>query len=173
MRDPVSRVLINPGGTDPHDIAGLSLDALTESNLDLEIDVALFPSAPHLARLQSRRSERIVVHDPAKNMAALMKDADFAIGAAGGSALERCCVGLPSLLIVTAENQRLNAATLAEAGAAMIVGDAGQVTIRELSEAICTLANDDPLRYGMASASAALCDGLGVRRVIERIERHL
>jgi len=35
-----------------------------------------------------------------------MADSDLAIGAAGSTSWERCCLGLPTLLIVLAENQR-------------------------------------------------------------------
>jgi spore coat polysaccharide biosynthesis predicted glycosyltransferase SpsG len=35
-----------------------------------------------------------------------MYDADLAIGAAGSSVWERCCLGLPQVLMVTADNQR-------------------------------------------------------------------
>ena len=49
-------------------------------------------------------------------MAALMADCDFAIGAAGSTTWERCCLGLPSALIAIAENQEFALSILANAG---------------------------------------------------------
>ena len=42
------------------------------------------------------------------NMAELMANSDLAIGAAGSTIWERFCLGLPSILIVIAENQEAN-----------------------------------------------------------------
>jgi spore coat polysaccharide biosynthesis predicted glycosyltransferase SpsG len=53
------------------------------------------------------------------NMAQLMADSDLAIGAAGSTSWERCCLGLPTIQVVLAENQKLIAQALVNAGAAM------------------------------------------------------
>lgn len=165
----VFRVLISPGGTDPADVAGLALDALVDQPT-LMADLALLPSAPHLARLRKRVAPNIHFHVPARDMAALMVEADIAIGAPGGSAWERCCLGLPTLLVITAENQRLNAKRLEEAGAALIVGEARQVTTERLRQDIIDLVSDASLRRRMAEAAAALCDGKGVGRALAAIK---
>ncbi|WP_222115807.1 hypothetical protein [Chromobacterium vaccinii] len=57
------------------------------------------------------------------NMAELIADHDLAIGAAGGSAWERCCLGLPCLLFIQAENQRQGTEALQAAGAAYILSN--------------------------------------------------
>ncbi len=43
-------------------------------------------------------------------MAQLMADSDLAIGAAGATSWERCCLGLPTVMVVLADNQRYAAA---------------------------------------------------------------
>lgn len=40
-------------------------------------------------------------------MAQLIYEADLAIGAAGSSVWERCCLGLPQVLMLTADNQKI------------------------------------------------------------------
>ena len=55
-----------------------------------------------------RTDVRVNVSD----MASLMADTDLAIGAAGSTSWERCCLGLPVLMVVLAENQREAAASL-------------------------------------------------------------
>lgn len=167
---PAARVLISPGGTDPTNVAGLALDALAGIELSLAVDVALLPSAPHLAHVRERAGPGVLLRVPAHDMAALMVEADLAIGAPGGSAWERCCLGLPTLLVITAANQRLNATRLAEAGAADVVGEAGQVSAETLRMVLAALVGDATRRRGMAEAAASLCDGEGARRALAAIK---
>lgn len=112
-----------------------------------------------------RLDTRVVVN--ANNMAELMSRADLAIGAAGGSAWERCCLGLPSLLVVMADNQRPGAEALERAGASLSLGwpDAIEETLpRAMREVFA------PGRlFEMSQNSAAICDGLGVQRVVEAL----
>jgi len=54
----------------------------------------------------------------ANNMAQLMASSDLAIGAAGSTSWERCCLGLPTLMMIIADNQRKVAGYLMSAGAA-------------------------------------------------------
>lgn len=166
---PVSRILISPGGTDPADVTGVALAALAGVEPSLVADVALLPSAPHLASVRERAGPGVHLHAPARNMAALMVEADLAIGAPGGGAWERCCLGLPTLLVITAENQRLNGARLEEAGAAVVVGEAGKVYAATLGAALTALVGDAARRRRMAEAAASLCDGAGVSRVLAAI----
>ena len=102
-------------------------------------------------------------------MASLMTEADFAIGAAGGTSWERCCLGLPTLVVVTADNQRDIARSLAAAGAIDLVGDAGTVAVEALADRIAALCDDAPRRHTMAQAAASICDGQGVARVVDAL----
>jgi UDP-2,4-diacetamido-2,4,6-trideoxy-beta-L-altropyranose hydrolase len=117
-------LLITMGGVDKDNATGAVLAALDDCNLptDLRITVVLGPHAPWLAQVQARaaamsRPTRVLAG--VSNMARLMADADLAIGAAGSTSWERCCLGLPTILLVLAENQRLIAQSLAQAGLAV------------------------------------------------------
>jgi RimJ/RimL family protein N-acetyltransferase len=97
--------------------------------------------------------------DPGE-MARLMRDADLSIGAGGTTSWERCCLGLPSIALILAENQRASATALTEAGAVIAVEqveDVGPV-LRKLLE--------QPDRLSQMSAAAfAITDGRGAERV--------
>jgi spore coat polysaccharide biosynthesis predicted glycosyltransferase SpsG len=54
-------------------------------------------------------------------MAQLMVDSDLCIGAAGSTSWERCCLGLPTLMVVLAANQQDAAIALSEVGAAKCI----------------------------------------------------
>ena len=106
-------------------------------------------------------------------MASLMVEADFAVGAVGTTSWERCCLGLPTLAVTTADNQRQIARSLAVAGAVEVVGDAGEVTADALAARIAALSDDPSRRRAMAHAAAALCDGQGAARVVGVLTRKI
>jgi len=54
-------------------------------------------------------------------MAEIMTNADLAIGAAGATTWERCCLGLPSIMIVLADNQKGIAGFLKKQKAAIVI----------------------------------------------------
>jgi UDP-2,4-diacetamido-2,4,6-trideoxy-beta-L-altropyranose hydrolase len=113
------------------------------------------------------RDPRLTLHVDTPHMARLTAEADAAIGAAGSSVWERCTLGLPSAMVVLAENQRPAAQTLAERGAALVL-DAGQPDFEAaLDRALMRLLTDAGLRRELAARSAEICDGLGAPRVAE------
>ena len=104
-------------------------------------------------------------------MAALTAEANLALGAAGTSAWERCCVGLPTIVLVVADNQRHGAQALQAAGAALSLEpparDADLATA--LDAALVRLLQPSALA-AMSQAAAALIDGQGVARVVAAME---
>ena len=167
--EPVGRVLVSLGLTDLDGITGRVVERLRPKVSDVGIDVVLgaeAPSLPSLAKI-ARRDTRMVLHVDSPHMARLTAEADIAIGAAGSSTWERCTLGLPTLMVVLAENQRAAAAALAERGAALILDIADPAFDAAFDRALMRLTTDAGLRRQLATASAELCDGLGAPRVAE------
>jgi spore coat polysaccharide biosynthesis predicted glycosyltransferase SpsG len=98
-----------------------------------------------------------------------MQDADLAIGAGGMTSWERCCLGLPTLVIVTAENQGRIVTELARAGAVISLGHASSVHAGTIAAALVALAGDAGRLRDMSASAASLCDGAGVSRVLEAL----
>jgi UDP-2,4-diacetamido-2,4,6-trideoxy-beta-L-altropyranose hydrolase len=167
--EPVGRVLVSLGLTDVDGITGRVVERLRPKVSDVGIDVVLGAEAPSLGSLAkiARRDTRIALHIDTPHMARLTAEADIGIGAAGSSTWERCTVGLPSLMLVLAENQRAAAQTLAERDAALVVdADAPDFDDR-FDRALMRMTTDANLRRQLATASAEICDGLGGPRVAE------
>lgn len=164
----VRRVQVSMGGTDPNDATSVALAGIAESGLDVEVDVVLGRAAPNLSavrQLASTLPQHVTVHVDVANMAKLMTEADVAIGAAGSSSWERCCLGLPSIVVPVARNQAANAAALAGAEAAVVLPGEGRAREKSIARALKRLAADDDARAAMSRAATRLCDGLGARRV--------
>jgi spore coat polysaccharide biosynthesis predicted glycosyltransferase SpsG len=105
------------------------------------------------------------------NMAQLMADSDLAIGAAGGSSWERCCLGLPTLSVVLAENQRNGAAALEQSGSVKLLGSVNDIPYN-LQSMLNSLVTSDATSQ-LSKKSCLVADGQGASRVKDALsERH-
>ncbi|WP_254434767.1 UDP-2,4-diacetamido-2,4,6-trideoxy-beta-L-altropyranose hydrolase [Magnetospirillum sp. UT-4] len=162
-RGVLKRVLVAFGGTDPGNATGLALAGIAASGLDLAVDVVLGQAAPHLEAVRASLPANATLHVGTARMAELMLDADLAIGAGGSSAWERCCLGLPALMMVIADNQRAVTAALERAGAALALGDAASLSAAAVADALGHL--DAGGLATMAAAGFGICDGMGAGRL--------
>lgn len=164
---PVRRILLNFGGTDAWPLYELTLDTIRDV-LGGEIEIVIVtarglpPESVLEQRIRADSHLRHYVNVPA--MADLMADADLAIGAGGNSAWERACLGLPSLMIAIADNQRDLVADLAKAGAAIGI-DAGTSLDSALRRALADLAADPAKLPRMSENATRLVDGKGAQRL--------
>lgn len=168
---PVQRLLVALGLTDVGGITARVVERLQRFGADLVFDVVVGGSASSLAslRVMAAADPRIRLHVDARDMADLTAAADIGIGAAGSTTWERCILGLPSVLLVLAENQRPAAEALGSRGAALVVDAADVRCNAALDDAVARLISDDVLRWTVSRASATLCDGLGAERVAEAL----
>lgn len=70
------------------------------------------------------------------NIAELMSQADLAIGAGGTATWERCYLGLPTIVISVAENQRQLALDAHKIGIIKYLGSSDNVSVNDIFEAI-------------------------------------
>ena len=160
------RILISMGATDPGNATVKVLAALAAAHRDLEVDVVLGAGAPHGRAVKAAVGERGRLHIDPIDMPRLVAEADIAIGAAGSSCFERACLGLPSIIVVLADNQIDLAEAFARAGAARTVTDADLREPAALGRIIAALVEDDEGRSEMAIACAKLADGRGPLRFL-------
>jgi UDP-2,4-diacetamido-2,4,6-trideoxy-beta-L-altropyranose hydrolase len=167
-QEPVRRVLVSIGSADRFGITQRSLDAIGSLDAGLEVDVVLGASSPNLDAVRAmiadyRGTARL--HVDTRDMARLMSEADIAVGAAGTTSWERCCLGLPSVAIAVADNQSLNIEVLTRSGAAVCFADSDGATTQAIADALRRLLERDDERRAMSAAAAALCDGWGAPRL--------
>jgi UDP-2,4-diacetamido-2,4,6-trideoxy-beta-L-altropyranose hydrolase len=160
------RILVSMGTMDPEGLTARIVEEVLAVAPECAIDVVLGPQAASLARVRdtAMRHTKVLLHMNTERMAELMRDADLAIGAAGMTSWERCCLGLPSVALVLAENQRNGASTLDAAGAVIAVDRASAV-----APAVGKLLGDPEQSARMSAACFAIADGSGAARVLEDI----
>jgi len=155
------------GSSDPGNVTEIVLDAIMQSKIGSTVDVVLSANAPSLDNIR-RRLETIpsgLLHVETQDMAKLMSRADIAIGAGGTTSWERCCVGLPSLVITTASNQELIARNLELAGAVLKLGESTDLQPSSIANSIKNLNNNPAHLRSMSMKARAACDGLGLSRL--------
>lgn len=167
IRGTIGRILVTLGTMDSDNVTTAVLHALrgcVEPGAVI-IDVVLGRNAPHLEEVQAVVSDMPVettLHVDTPRMASLMAHADLAIGAAGTTSWERCTLGLPTLALVLAENQRFIANSLADSGAVMLMDSVEQLPTR-----LWTLMTQPGKLVDMSVQAREICDGQGAARVAE------
>lgn len=168
QRTELRQLLISLGGVDKDNVTGDVLDALEISSLpdSLTVTVVLGQQNPWHEKIQQQSASsrfKVRVKQGVSNMAELMSQADVAIGAAGSTSWERCCLGVPTIMLVLAENQRGIAQSLAEEGVAILT------EVSQLHEAFSLVTNGE-LRLAMSSKAAELNDGSGVSDIVNKLQ---
>jgi UDP-2,4-diacetamido-2,4,6-trideoxy-beta-L-altropyranose hydrolase len=156
------------GGSDPTGETDKILRAAT--NLEqLDVDVVVGPGArldPQLAGAVRSLSHVRLHRAPSQaDLAELVAAADLALGAGGVMLWERLYLGVPSLVVATAENQLAQIDKVVAAGAVRFLGDHSGVTAEDLVAAIADLAADEVARALLSERGRTLVDGRGALRL--------
>lgn len=170
----LQQLLITMGGVDKDNATGAVLTALQFCELpaDCRIIVVVGATAPWLAKVRQQAEQlpwatevRVNVSD----MAQLMADSDLAIGAAGATSWERCCLGLPTIMVVLAENQQQVARGLEQAGSVYAVQSPKQI-LASLPALLKPLLSSSVQLSVMSQAAAAIANGNGIATIIQHLE---
>ena len=164
----LERILVSMGGVDKDNATGRVLEALCDCTLpaNLEIDVVMGGNAPWLQAVKDRADGMpwpTQVSVDVSDMAQRMVESDLAIGAAGSTSWERCCLGLPTVSLITAENQRNSAVALERIGAIRTA----EITIERnnISLEIQRFVDSPELLERTSILASEITDGFGRERV--------
>lgn len=170
-RPALRELLITMGGVDKDNATGQVLQALRTCPLpaDCRITVVMGGTAPWLDEVRKQAQHmpwptRVLVG--VSDMAQLMADSDLAIGAAGATSWERCCLGLPTAMMVLAENQRYAASLLEVAGAVRTLLFEPTL-VQQLSNLILEATDASDCLKNIASAASQITDAQGCSRVTD------
>lgn len=164
----IKRVLVFFGAVDSTNETAKALQAVAGiSDRHFAVDVVVGGGNPHKEQIQNLCAAHVGFHYHCQvdNMAALMAAADLAIGAGGATTLERCALGLPSLVIAVAVNQELLCDYLAKRGIIIYLGLSDSVDATKIRKNISTMINDKKTFFSIQELSKNTIDCLGRDRV--------
>jgi spore coat polysaccharide biosynthesis predicted glycosyltransferase SpsG len=157
-------VLVSTGATDLDGIAGRVSDELLERDRSVEVVRVIGPDVRGVPGTDLTRLHVLVAPT---SLAAALAQATVYVGAAGTTAVQAACVGVPAVITDAVANQSPQAAALADAGCAVVV-DSDELAPE------CVELLDDPARCdAMADRGRGLVDGRGAWRVADAIRRLL
>jgi UDP-2,4-diacetamido-2,4,6-trideoxy-beta-L-altropyranose hydrolase len=134
----LKRILVFFGGTDPTNETVKTLRALSHFGSFFEVDVIVGATNPKADEIQALCSNLDNYHfySQVNNISEFMDKADLAIGAGGSTTWERCYLGLPSITIVIAENQKETTEAVSSFGATINLGESSSITESDVIETI-------------------------------------
>lgn len=165
------KVLVTMGGTDKDNFTLKVIHALNKISIpDLEVTVLLGSTNQYKNEIENAlksspfRSQLLVSVD---NVAEVMAWADVAIAAGGSTSWELAFMGLPSLLVILAENQRPVSEKLESVGISINLGWHNKVKLDAITKVVESIIRDQKTRETMSNRGRSLVNGGGGDEVIK------
>jgi UDP-2,4-diacetamido-2,4,6-trideoxy-beta-L-altropyranose hydrolase len=174
VKPKLKRILISLGGVDANNTSGKVLSALSDSTLPIitELDIIMGATSPHLEEVRKQAAQlpfQATVNVNVNDMAERMCRADISIGAAGSTSWERCCLGLPSIMVILAENQRAIGNALEQNGCAHLIVE--NRIADDLGPLLSSLMKSGAELEKLANNAMRVCDGEGCSRLVSEMTR--
>ena len=166
----IKKILVTLGGADPDNITLKVIQAIDKFN-DREFNVKIIvgpenTNSEELKKYLFSVSFSNELLDNVSNMPELMAWADLVISAAGSTCWELCFIGVPSLLIIAAENQSGIGIELDRCGAAINLGWHENVDKNKIYFALKEIINSASILKKMSEKGKKIVDGNGAKKVI-------
>jgi len=168
----VTRVLVFVGGGDVDNYTSRAILACRAAGIGPgQADVVIGAGHPAVQTVHTQCDEGgYRCHVQTTDMARLMADADFAIGASGSASWERCALGLPTLTFATARNQKPILNGLVAQGAVIALPVGTPVTVDTLADVLRVARHSPEQVRAVSEAAWQLVDGAGTDRVCDAME---
>jgi len=170
IKSNINNILVAISSTDPLNFTSTVIHAIAESGLDVTTNIIIANNAIHLSKIKEEIRNlpcviNLYVDIDANRVSELIMEADIGVGSGGISIWERCCLGLPMIVVLTADNQRHVIDNLAKNNVIKYLGYAKDVNIEKIKKSIVMLNNDFNQRLKISKNSFDICDGKGSERV--------
>ena len=164
-------ILISFGGSDPNGLTLKVIDALnTIEGIDKTIIIGQgFCYRKELDKIIGSNNNGIKVKYNVENTAQLMKDADLAISTPGLTMYELACLGVPSLMLCSTEQQNKIANLFQEKGIVYNFGLTQEINKDVIREKALEYLSSQGLRSQLSEMAVDTVDGIGCKRVIKKI----
>jgi UDP-2,4-diacetamido-2,4,6-trideoxy-beta-L-altropyranose hydrolase len=168
----VKKILVFFGGVDADNYTSLAIQALSELNSKQQVDIVIGSQHPNREEIQQACiNHGFICHVQTTLMPELMAEADLAIGAGGSASWERCCLGLPALLVAMSENQINIVKSLDSIGACYYLGEKDVVNSNSIQHIVNDFLVAPNEALSISQQAFSLVDGLGVNKVSEALGR--
>lgn len=165
-----NHVLVCHGGSDPHRLTELSLQALELVDRQITISVLAtdaFPALAEVERFAQAGPHPCKVVRNAQKIRGYMESASIAVINGGNVRYELCLSGTPYVAVSFQQTQFDYNQQLARQGVGINVGLMSEIAPRILADAVTELLDDQKKRQAMEVAMRELFDSSGADRVLD------
>ena len=163
----LNKILVYFGGSDIKNNTIKVLQAIHSCKLaKVSVEVVIGPDSPFKQDILnfSSKMKNATCFGFVENIADMMSNADLYIGSAGTTTWERCCMGLPSIVIAIAENQVKPMEQMELAGMAFFLGNEKNVTVGDILRVLNNIIDSPSVLMQMSNRNLKLVDGYGAQR---------
>ena len=128
--------------------------------LDIQWNLVIGKNTPKLKDyFKKNLNQNLNIIEYTDKISKLIVEADLAIGTCGVSAWERCFLGLPSIVLITAANQLQDAEILNDKEAVINLGYSEKLSVEKLLSCIKKIIENENLVQRMSKNSLAILNG--------------
>lgn len=170
----VGRILLFFGASDRTNETEKALKAVARlDSRELVVDVVIGINNIHRQKIEAMAANipAATCHFQIADMAALIVAADLFVGAAGITTWERCCLGLPSLVVTVAETQVPAVRDLANHRCLHYIGHHNDVGIDSIFQSLRHVLGRPDILREYSQRSMELVDGQGAERCAEALRK--
>lgn len=169
----VKNIALSFGGGDNSGVFFNVISALEKFSGKVKINLALgatFSRYSLLGESIEKTKLKIDIFKNVRSMAKFLHNSDIAFISGGATKYEAACVGTPSFIIAQGNTQLKYSERFArQTKAAICLGRYDQITVGDLQKKIVGIFSNKRLLREMSDAGRIAVDGLGARRVADRI----
>jgi UDP-2,4-diacetamido-2,4,6-trideoxy-beta-L-altropyranose hydrolase len=160
------RILVYFGDTNQNNLIEMILDAFFKlERKDINLDIVINSKSLIKKKIKqlSKKNNNIKIYSDLTSLSSLMIKADLAIGACGTTTWERCCLGLPSIVITIANHQKPIAKELNKLGSIYWLGHYDMINNKLIYDILKNFIDQNLESYSVASKR--ITNGCGAEKV--------
>lgn len=172
----IQRIFVSMGGTDALSLTSKIVINVTKIFPTCYVDIVTGSVSPNLDALKQMVKLfgiRVTLHVDIPNVAELMSKADLAIGAGGTMTWERNCLGLPSILLIVADNQQQVGFQMQKARAAIVIDAQVVYPESQVVAALYKLKNNPTEVLELGKNAMALSSENGANKIVDIIAQKI
>jgi UDP-2,4-diacetamido-2,4,6-trideoxy-beta-L-altropyranose hydrolase len=162
----IKRILVYFGNVDSNNLTEKAIKSFLKlKRKDIKLDLVINSQSLKKKKIEtlSKKNTNISVKSDLTSLASLILKADIAIGACGSTSWERCCLGLPAIVITVAENQKLVAKELHKRGLINWIGHYDKINISTIYNALDNIIDHNLQTW--SNTCMLVTDGCGAGKI--------
>lgn len=179
VRDEVKDILVTTGGTDSLNVAGQLLEEVQKETafegICFHVVLGCFHQRKQELYERFRNCPNIKFYENVSNISDVMKKCDIAVTAGGTTTFELCAVGIPSICLSIAANQKEGAKDWENKGIMLYAGDmeeAPKMCIQGVVQNIKRYMASLLLRQEKSNRMQEFTDGHGAEHIAEELIKY-